>query len=418
MSNLKAQLGLPGRLDVARLREDFPILSQTVHGRPLVYLDNGASAQKPEAVIEAERRCYREYYANIHRGVHYLSQTSTTEYEAARGKVQRFLNAASDKEIVFTRGTTESINLVAHSYVRPRLRAGDEILVSAMEHHSNIVPWQLLCEETGAVLKVIPISEAGEIDLDAFAELLGERTRLLSVVHVSNALGTVNPVAEMIRQAHAKGIPVLLDGAQAVPHMPVDVQALGADFYAFSAHKLYGPTGVGVLYGKYDLLKAMRPYQGGGDMIKTVSFEKTIYADPPNRFEAGTPNIAGVIALGAAVDYLSEVGLEAIAAYEQELLDYATERLSAIPGLRIIGTAPNKAGVISFVMDGAHPHDIGTLLDEQGVAVRAGHHCAEPVMRRYAVPATARASFGLYNTREEVDVLVAAIEKVRELFGA
>jgi len=407
----------PAVPDVERLRRDFPILSQTVNGRPLVYLDNGASAQKPEAVIQAVERCYREYYANIHRGVHSLSQRSTEAYEQARGKVAELLGASQTSEIVFTRGTTEAINLVAHSFVRPRLQPGDEILITGMEHHSNIVPWQLLRDETGASLNVVPLRDDGTVSLADFAARLSDRTRFVSIVHVSNALGTVNPVAEMIRMAHERGLPVLVDGAQSVPHMGVDVVELDADFYCFSGHKLYGPTGIGALYGKAALLADMGPYQGGGDMIRHVTFEKTEFAEPPQRFEAGTPNIAGTIGLGAAVDYVREVGMEAIAAHEAGLLRYATERLNGIEGLRIIGNAPEKAGVISFVMDSAHPHDIGTVLDMEGVAIRAGHHCAQPVMQHYGIPATVRASFGLYNTRQDVDTLVAALEKVREFFG-
>jgi len=407
----------PPILDVERIRGDFPILRQQVHGKPLVYLDNGASAQKPAAVIEAEAGCFRDYYSNIHRGVHFLSQASTTAFEAAREKVQGLLNAASEKEIIFTKGCTEAINLVAHSYVRPGLRAGDEILISAMEHHSNIVPWQLLCEETGAKLVVVPINDAGELSLEDVDSRITERTKLVSIMHVSNALGTVNPVREIIRLAHAKGVRVLVDGAQSVPHMPVDVQDLDADFYTFSGHKLYGPTGVGVLYGRHELLKAMPPWQGGGDMIRSVSFERTEFSDPPARFEAGTPNIGGVIALGAAVDYFRALDPAAIIAHETDLLNYATELLSAIPGVRIIGTAKDKAGVVSFVMDDAHPHDIGTILDGDGVAIRAGHHCAQPVMQRYGLPATARASFGIYNTRAEVEQLAASVRKVRDLFG-
>ncbi|MCH8506621.1 MAG: cysteine desulfurase [Ectothiorhodospiraceae bacterium] len=404
-------------MDVEAVRREFPILRQEINGHPLVYLDNGASAQKPEAVIEAEARCYREYYANIHRGVHHLSQRSTAAFEEVRGKVRGLLNAPSEKEIIFTRGATESMNLVAYSYLRPRLQPGDEILITAMEHHSNIVPWQILCDQTGARLVVVPISDQGEISLDDVAERLSERTRLVSVVHVSNALGTINPVRGVVELAQARGVPVMLDGAQAVPHMPVDVQALGCDFYAFSGHKLYGPTGTGVLWGRYELLESMSPWQGGGDMIRSVSFEKTEFADPPARFEAGTPNIAGVIGLGAAIDWFQALDPAAVAAHEADLLHYAAERLSAIPGLRLIGTARERAGVISFVMDDAHPHDIGTILDGYGVAVRAGHHCAQPVMQRYGIPATARASFGVYNTRSEVDKLVEAIGKVRELFG-
>ncbi|MCC5809526.1 MAG: cysteine desulfurase [Ectothiorhodospiraceae bacterium] len=404
-------------MDVEAVRREFPILRQEINGHPLVYLDNGASAQKPEAVIEAEARCYREYYANIHRGVHHLSQRSTAAFEEVRGKVRGLLNAPSEKEIIFTRGATESMNLVAYSYLRPRLQPGDEILITAMEHHSNIVPWQILCDQTGARLVVVPISDQGEISLDDVAERLSERTRLVSVVHVSNALGTINPVRGVVELAQARGVPVMLDGAQAVPHMPVDVQALGCDFYAFSGHKLYGPTGTGVLWGRYELLESMSPWQGGGDMIRSVSFEKTEFADPPARFEAGTPNIAGVIGLGAAIDWFQALDPAAVAAHEADLLHYAAERLGAIPGLRLIGTARERAGVISFVMDDAHPHDIGTILDGYGVAVRAGHHCAQPVMQRYGIPATARASFGVYNTRSEVDKLVEAIGKVRELFG-
>jgi cysteine desulfurase/selenocysteine lyase len=407
----------PARLDVARIRADFPILGREVHGRPLVYLDNAASSQKPAAVIDAIRRCYESDYANIHRGVHYLSGQLTAQYEAVRERVARFLNAPSEKEVVFTRGTTEGVNLVAHSFVRPRLKPGDEILITGMEHHSNIVPWQLLSEETGAVLKVVPLQESGEIDLDDYRRLLSDRTRFVSVVHVSNALGTVNPVRQMIIEAHARGVPVLLDGAQAVPHMAVDVQALDTDFYAFSGHKLYGPTGIGVLYGKLAHLVQMRPYQGGGDMIKSVSFEKTEFADPPQRFEAGTPHIAGVIGLGAAIDYVESVGLDRIAAHEQDLLVHASERLAAVEGLRIVGTAADKAGVVSFVMEEAHPHDVATILDQDGIAVRAGHHCAQPVMQRYGIPATARASFALYNTHDEVDALVRSLEKVVRLFG-
>ncbi|MCP1674941.1 cysteine desulfurase/selenocysteine lyase [Natronocella acetinitrilica] len=407
----------PVALDIAAIRREFPVLDQQVNGHPLVYLDNGASAQKPNAVIEAEAQCYREYYANIHRGVHSLSQRSTSAFEAVRGKVRQLLNAPSEKEVIFTRGTTEGINLVAYSFVEPRLQPGDEILITAMEHHSNIVPWQILCERTGAKLVVVPISDAGEISLEDVEARLSERTRIVSIIHVSNALGTINPVKQVVDLAHARDIPVLVDGAQSAPHMPVDVQALGCDFFVFSGHKLYGPSGVGVLWGRYDLLKAMRPWQGGGDMIRSVTFEKTEFADPPARFEAGTPNIAGVIGLGAAVDWFMALDPAAVAAHEADLLAYATEQVGGIAGVRLIGTAHERAGALSFVMEDAHPHDIGTILDGYGVAVRAGHHCAEPVMRRYGVPATARASFGVYNTREEVDRLVMAIGKVRELFG-
>ena len=407
----------PPSLDIDAIRRQFPVLEQSINGHPLVYLDNGASAQKPESVIEAEMACYREYYANIHRGVHSLSQRSTTAFEAVRGKVQGLLNAPSEKEIIFTRGTTEGINLVAYSFVRPRLKPGDEILITGMEHHSNIVPWQILCEETGAKLVVVPISDAGEISLEDVAARLSSRTRMVSIIHVSNALGTINPVRRVADLARARDIPVLVDGAQSAPHMPVDVQALGCDFFVFSGHKIYGPSGVGVLWGRYDLLREMPPWQGGGDMIRTVSFEKTEFAEPPARFEAGTPNIAGVIGLGAAVDWFRALDPAAVAAHEADLLDYATKQVGAIEGVRIIGSARDRAGALSFVMEDAHPHDIGTILDGYGVAVRAGHHCAEPVMRRYGIPATARASFGVYNTREEVDRLVAAIGKVRELFG-
>ncbi|MBA1145832.1 cysteine desulfurase [Ectothiorhodospiraceae bacterium WFHF3C12] len=405
------------KLDVERLRQDFPILRQEIAGKPLAYLDNAASVQKPEAVIQAVERCYREYYANIHRGVHALSQRSTEAYEAARAKVADFLGAEQPAENVFVRGTTEAINLVAQSFVRPRLKPGDEILITGMEHHSNIVPWQLLRDETGAQLNVVPLQADGTVRLEDFEARLNERTRFVSVVHVSNALGTVNPVKEMIRLAHERGVPVLVDGAQAVPHMGVDVRDLDADFYCFSGHKLYGPTGIGVLYGRMEHLKGMRPYQGGGDMIRYVTFEKTDFAEVPQKFEAGTPNIVGTIGLGAAIDYLQQVGLDAIAAHEADLLDYATRQLSALEGVRIYGTAPEKAAVVSFTMDQAHPHDIGTILDMNGVAIRAGHHCAQPVMDFYGVAATARASFGLYNTHAEVDALVAALDKVRELFG-
>ena len=404
-------------LDIAAIRADFPVLRQQVHGRPLVYLDNGASVQKPQAVIDAEMACYSEYYANIHRGVHLLSQRSTTAFEAVRGKVAGLLNASSEKEIVFTRGTTESINLVAWSFLRPRLGKGDEVLLTGMEHHSNIVPWQMACEAAGAELRVVPVSDAGEISLDDIDAMLSPRTRLLAMIHVSNVLGTINPVADAVKLAHARGVPVLVDAAQSVPHMRLDVQALGCDFLAFSGHKLYGPTGTGVLWGREALLAEMPPWQGGGDMIRSVSFEKTTYADPPARFEAGTPNIAGVIGLGAAIDWFLAHDPDAIARHEQRLLARATAALSEVPGLRIIGTAAERAGAVSFVMDDAHPHDIGTILDGYGIAVRTGHHCAEPLMRRFNVPATARASFAAYNTEAEVDQLVEALHKVRDLFG-
>ena len=403
-------------LDVMRLRWDFPILRQTVNGKPLVYLDNAATSQKPQSVIDCEAHYYAALNANIHRGVHTLSQLATDAYEAARDATQGLIHAARREEIVFLRGTTEAINLVAASYGQ-RLRAGDEILISAMEHHSNIVPWQMLCERTGAILQVAPINDAGELLLEEFERLLGPRTRLVAVTHLSNALGTVNPVRYLIELAHARGIPVLVDGAQAVPHFKVDVQALDCDFYAFSGHKLYGPTGIGVLYGKAALLDAMPPYQGGGDMIREVTFRKTSYNELPFKFEAGTPNIAGVIGLGAAIDYVSAVGLEAIAAHEHALLAYATGQAAQIAGLRIIGTAAEKASILSFVLDGVHPHDAGTILDLEGVAVRAGHHCAMPVMERFGVPATVRASFALYNTREEVDALFRAVRKAQEVFA-
>ncbi|WP_372794593.1 aminotransferase class V-fold PLP-dependent enzyme [Pontiella sp.] len=402
--------------DIASIRNDFPILGRQIWNKPLVYLDNGASTQHPKQVIEAVKDLYENHYSNVHRGVHTLSQESTNLYDDARVKVRGFIHAACVHEVIFTRGTTESINLVAQSYARPLLKEGDEILITHMEHHSNIVPWQIVCEQTGAKLKVVPINDAGELELGHFLELLNEKTKLVSVVHVSNALGTVNPVKEIIDAAHGMDIPVLVDGAQAVPHMPVDVQALDADFYAFSGHKIYGPTGVGVLYGKEKLLKAMPPYQGGGDMILSVSFEGTTYNQLPYKFEAGTPNIAGVVGLGAALDYVNKIGLGAIAAHEHGLLMYATSKLQEIDGLRIIGEAEQKAGLISFVLDAVHPHDIGTMLDAEGVAVRAGHHCAQPVMERYGVPATARASFAMYNTYQEIDVLAEAIKKTINMF--
>lgn len=404
-------------LDVARIREDFPILKQQVHGKPLVYLDNAATSQKPWAVIDAINRYYTTENSNIHRGIHFLSELATADYEESRAKVQRFLNASDIREIIFVRGTTEGINLVAQSYGRRFAKAGDEILISAMEHHSNIVPWQILCEQVGARLRVVPMNHDGELLLEEYEGLLSEKTRLVSVAHVSNALGTVNPVKRLVEMAHRRNIPVLLDGAQAAPHMKVDVRELDCDFYAFSGHKIFGPTGIGILYGKAKHLEAMPPYQGGGDMISLVTFEKTHYNVLPYKFEAGTPHMAGGIGLGAAVDYLEGIGLESVAAYEQELLAYATDALSTIKGLRIIGTAKEKASVLSFVLDGIHPHDIGTVLDQEGVAIRAGHHCAMPVMQRFGVPATARASFAFYNTKEEVDVLVRAVHKVIKVFG-
>ena len=404
-------------LDVTRIRRDFPILLRKVHGKPLVYLDNAATTQKPQAVIDATVAFYTQECSNIHRGVHLLSETATADYEMARAKVRDFINAADDREVVFTRGTTEGINLVAHSFGRARVRAGDEILISAIEHHSNIVPWQLLCEEKGAELRVAPIDESGDVILDKFEKLLGPKTRLVALTHVSNALGTVNPVRNMIQMAHNLGVPVLIDGAQAIQHIPVDVRQLDCDFYVFSGHKLYGPTGVGILYGKAHLLEAMPPYQGGGDMISSVTFERTTYNRLPYKFEAGTPNIAGGIGLGAAIDYVRSVGVDLIETYERELLAYATETVSAIPGVRLVGTAKKKASVLSFTLEGIHPHDIGTILDQEGIAIRTGHHCAQPVMDFFKVPATARASFGLYNTREEVDALVEGIGEVRKMFA-
>jgi cysteine desulfurase / selenocysteine lyase len=402
---------------VERIRADFPVLQQTVNGKPLIYLDNSASSQVPQVVIDRGSVYLEQEHSNIHRGVHYLSQKATTAYEGAREKVKQFINARESSECIFVRGATEGINLVMHGYGRKFIGAGDEIVISAMEHHANIVPWQMLCEEKGARLRVIPINDAGELLLDEYDGLLNERTKLVSVMHVSNALGTINPIKQMIAQAHKYGVPVLIDGAQAAPHMPVDVQDLDADFYVFSGHKMYAPTGSGIVYGKIELLQTMNPFQGGGDMIRTVTFEKTTYADAPNKFEAGTPAIASQIGLGAAIDYLDSIGREAAATYEAELLRYATERISAIEGVRIIGTAKNKASVLSFVIDGIHPHDIGTILDQEGIAVRAGHHCAQPVMQRFNVPATARASFSFYNTKEEIDVLARTIERVIEIFS-
>ncbi len=404
-------------LDVERLRSDFPILHQQVHGKPLVYLDNAATTQKPRAVVEAMSAFYLHDYANVHRGIHVLSERATKAYEGARKTVQRFINAKDSREIVFVRGATEAINLVAWSYGRKHIKAGDEILITEMEHHSNIVPWQILCQETGAELRVAPINEDGELILEEFEKLLSPRTKLVSVVHLSNGLGTINPVREIIALAHAHGVPVLLDGAQSSPHIAIDVQALDCDFYVFSGHKLYGPTGIGVLYAKAALLEAMPPYQSGGDMIKMVSFKKTVYNDIPYKFEAGTPDIAGAVGLAAAIDYLNAIGLDAIAAHEHDLLTYATERVTEIDGLRVIGTAKEKSAVLSFVLERIHPHDIGTIVDHQGVAIRTGHHCVMPVMERFNVPATARASLGLYNTRADIDALIDAIKKVKEVFG-
>ena len=406
----------PG-IDVKKVRADFPVLHQTVNGKPLVYLDNASTSQKPQAVIDSLVQYYSADNSNVHRGVHTLSQRATDHYEEARTKVRNFLNAESDHEIIYVRGTTEGINLVAHSFGRQNIGEGDEIIVTAMEHHSNIVPWQILCQEKGAYLKVIPINDHGELLMDEYEKLLSPRTKLVSIVHQSNALGTINPAKEIIDMAHSRGVPVLLDGAQSVQHVPIDVRGLGCDFFAFSGHKLYGPTGIGVLYGRAELLDSMPPYQGGGEMIKSVTFAKTIYNDLPHKFEAGTPDIAGAIGLGAAIDYVSDLGMGNIQAYEHELLEYGTERLSSIEGLSIIGTAKEKGAVLSFVMDGIHPHDIGTILDMEGIAVRTGHHCAQPVMDRFEIPATARASLGLYNTKEEIDALVKGIDRAIEVFS-
>jgi cysteine desulfurase/selenocysteine lyase len=403
--------------DVEKIRQDFPVLKQTIHGKPLVYLDNAATAQKPQAVIDAIVKFYEVDCANIHRGVHELSQRSTAAYEETRSKVKRFLNARSKNEIIFVRGTTEGINLVTQTWGRKNLRSGDEIIVAGLEHHSNIVPWQMICDERGAHLRVIPIDDRGDLVLEEYERLLSPRTRMVAIGHVSNALGTINPVREIIEMAHRAGALTLVDGAQAVPHMRVDMQDLDADFYAFSGHKLFGPTGIGVLYGKTKLLEAMPPYQGGGDMIRTVTFEKTTYNDLPYKFEAGTPDIAGGIGLGAAVDYVTHIGIDQIGDYEHELLVHGTEALSQIPGLEIVGRARQKAAVLSFVIEGIHPHDIGTVLDRQGIAVRTGHHCAQPVMDRYHIPATTRASLAFYNTKAEIDALAAGLHKVKEVFG-
>jgi len=403
--------------DVEKVRRDFPILNQRIHGKALVYLDNAATTQKPQAVIDAMVRSYAEDNANIHRGVHLLSERATRAYEEARGKIQKFLNARESREIIFVRGTTEAINLVAQTFGRVNIGKGDEVLITEMEHHSNIVPWQLVCEEKGAQLKVVPITDEGELRMDLFDGLLTDRTKIVAVAHVSNSLGTVNPIAAIVEKAHARGIPVLVDGAQAVAHMPVDVQALGCDFYALSGHKLFGPTGIGVLWGRLPFLEKMPPYQGGGDMISSVSFKKTTYNVVPNKFEAGTPNIAGSVGLGAAIDYLGGIDVAAMHAYEEELLAYGTRALSAVPGIRLVGTASNKTSILSFVMEDVHPHDIGTILDQQGVAIRTGHHCTQPLMERLGVPATARASLALYNTKEEIDALVGALARVREIFA-
>jgi cysteine desulfurase/selenocysteine lyase len=411
------QINAHQALDVNKVRADFPILQRTVHGKPLVYFDSAASAQRPLAVIEAVDGFYRNHNANIHRGVHLLSQEATDDYEQARLKIARFINAPSDKELIFTRGTTESINLVAHSFVRPRLQAGDEILISWMEHHSNIVPWQLLCEETGAVLKVVPMNQRGELEMEALAEMLTERVKLLAIVQISNALGTVNPVAEICAMAKQHGVPVLVDGAQAVPHQVVDVQAIGCDFYCFSGHKMYGPTGIGALWGRKEHLDAMRPYQSGGEMIRHVTFEKSEFNEAPGKFEAGTPNIAGAIGMGAAVDYLQGLGMTNVAAWEAQLLAYGTEKLNQIDGFRMIGTAAHKAGVMSFVLGDIHANDVGTLVDLHGVAIRTGHHCAMPVAQFFGLPATARASLGIYNTFEEIDVLANSLEATKAMFA-
>ncbi len=406
----------PQGLDVRAVRLDFPALHQEIHGHPLVYLDNAASAQKPQAVIDALVKGYSKSYSNVHRGVHTLSQRATDDYEQARSTARAFLGAEKDEEIVFVRGTSEAINLVAWSFARPRLGPGDQVLISHMEHHSNIVPWQMVCEDSGAELVVAPIDDRGQLDLEAFKTLLSAKTKMVSLVHISNALGTINPVKEVVAAAHEKGIPVMLDGAQAAPHGAVDVQALGCDFYAISSHKLFGPTGIGALYGRYEHLESMRPYQGGGEMIRYVSFDKTEYNVPPHRFEAGTPNIVGAIGMAAAMDYVTGLGFAEIVTHEAALLDYAHQRLSAIPQVRLIGTAEHKASVVSFTIDGAHPHDIGTILDHQGIAVRAGHHCAQPIMDRFGLPATARASFAFYNTLDEVDRLADGVGKVIDMF--
>ncbi len=404
------------KFDIAKLREEFPILKETVYGKPLTYLDSAATSQKPQQVIDAISRFFLKENANVHRGVHYLSERATEGYENARLEVQKFLNAAHSHEIIFVRGTTEAVNLVAQTYGKKHVGVLDEVLITEMEHHSNIVPWQMLCEDTGAKLRVVPINDAGELDMDAFSNLMSARTKIVAVTHVSNVLGTINPIKRIVEIAHAHGAKVLVDGAQAVPHLPVDVQELGCDFYALSGHKVYGPTGIGVLYGQSDLLEQMPPYQGGGDMILSVTFEKTIYNKPPNKFEAGTPNMAGAIGLAAAIVFLATLPQDARAQEEKALLAYGTQALSAIPGLRLIGTAREKVSVLSFVLEGIHPHDIGTILDREGVAIRTGHHCAQPLMKRLKLPATARASLACYNTRADIDQLVAGLHKVKEIF--
>ena len=407
----------PGGFDVDKVRADFPILNRQVHGHPLVYLDNAATTQKPQVVLDAMSRYYTRSNANVHRGVHLLSESATEAYEGARNTVQGFLNAADSSEIIFVRGTTEAINLVAQTYGRRHVGSGDEIVISEMEHHSNIVPWQILCEEKGARLRIAPINDDGELLLEEFERLLNAKTKFVSVVHISNVLGTVNPIRQIVQMAHQWNVPVMVDGAQAVLHGKVDVRDLDCDFYAFSGHKIYGPTGIGVLYGKHALLDAMPPYQGGGDMIQSVTFAKTLYNRLPYKFEAGTPHMAGAVGLAAAIDYVSKIGLDAIAAYEQDLLAYGTTALNAVHGLRLIGTAKEKAGVLSFVLEGIHPHDIGTILDRQGIAIRTGHHCAQPLMQRFGIPATARASLAVYNTTDELDVLVAGVYKLKEVFA-
>lgn len=409
--------GSQATLDLERLRRDFPILATTIRGRPLVYLDNAATSQKPRVVIEALRRYYETENANVHRGVYYLSERATAAYEGAREKARRFLNARDTREIVFVRGTTEAINLVAASWGRRFLQPGDEVLISAMEHHSNIVPWQLVCEERGATLRTIPMNRRGELQLDQYERLLGGPAKLVAVSHVSNSLGTVNPIRQITGMARAHGVPVLVDGAQGVPHLPLDVQDLGCDFYTVSGHKMFGPTGIGILYGRSSLLEAMPPYQGGGDMIRSVTFAKTTFADPPAKFEAGTPHIAGAVGLGAAIDYLSGLDRNALAAHEADLLEYTTARLQDVPGIQLIGTAMHKAGVVSFVLEGIHAHDIGTIVDQEGVAIRTGHHCTQPVMEFFGVPATARASVAFYNTRRDIDALVAAVQRVRSILA-
>ena len=403
--------------DVARIREDFPLLKQTVNGKPLVYLDNAATSQKPQSVIDALVRYYTTVNSNVHRGVHTLSQLATDDYEAARSKARKFINAAEDHELIYVRGTTEGINLVAQTFGRQNIGQGDEIIISCLEHHSNIVPWQILCEEKGAQLKIAPINDSGELLIDEYEKLLSPRTKLVSIVHQSNALGTINPMEAIIEMAHSRGVPVLVDGAQSAPHMAIDVQQMGCEFFVFSAHKLFGPTGIGILYGKSEYLNAMPPYQAGGEMIRSVSFEKTTYNVLPHKFEAGTPNIAGAIGLGAAIDYLNDLGMDKINSYEKELLDYGTDCLSRIDRLQIIGTAKEKGGILSFVLGDIHPHDIGTILDTEGIAIRTGHHCAQPVMQRFGIPATARASLAFYNTEAEIDSLVEGIHRVLEVFS-